>query len=39
MVGLKHLVAMNGNIFELSKDFYEKAARRVRLEQAEQTLF
>lgn len=25
--------------FELNKDYYEKAARRVHLEQAEQTLF
>ena len=31
MVELKHLVAMNGNIFELNAEYYEKAMKHIAL--------
>lgn len=39
MVNAKPLAAIDGNTFELNKEYYDKACKRIKLEQAQLTLF
>lgn len=38
-VNAKPLAAIDGNTFELNKEYYDKACKRIKLEQAQPTLF